>query len=141
MEYTYISLYVHAELNKQVFQIIKFDFPVFFVEDAGFPLKTHSIVFFIENCGLSSFEYLLLFLISFPGYLPATLVEECSCLTQKKLQWITVKPPFEYCNQIQIQKNQAGAKFMVKYLNINFPLGSGSSGGGVRKVEFNPNKR
>ena len=43
--------------------------------------------------------------------------------------------------QIQIQKNQAGAKFMVKYLNINFPLGSGSSGGGVRKVEFNPNKR
>ena len=46
---------------------------------------------------------------------------------------------------IQIQKNQAGAKFMVKYLNINFPLGSGSSGGGsgggVRKVEFNPNKR
>ena len=48
---------------------------------------------------------------------------------------------------MQIQKNQAGAKFMVKYLNINFPLGSGSSsggggsGGGVRKVEFNPNKR
>ena len=47
-----------------------------------------------------------------------------------------------YTIQIQIQKNQAGAKFMVKYLNINFPLGSGSSGGGgVRKVEFNPNKR
>ena len=53
----------------------------------------------------------------------------------------TIKLQVGHCLQIQIQKNQAGAKFMVKYLNINFPLGSGSSGGGVRKVEFNPNKR